>query len=55
MIGLIAIALTYVTHSLYFLALAVIAFFVGLVLMGAIRRPQTKVEEKRNNNRKQRR
>ncbi|MHB8567221.1 MAG: hypothetical protein ACYC7D_12635 [Nitrososphaerales archaeon] len=39
-IGLLAIALTYITRNLYFLALSIIVFFVGLAVMGAIGRPK---------------
>ena len=37
-IGLVAIALAYLTANLYFLILAVVVFFIGLYIMGAMRR-----------------
>lgn len=35
-IGLVAISLTYITHNLYFLVIAIGAFIGGLYFMGAI-------------------
>ena len=42
LIGLVAIALTYYTGNLYYLIIAVAAFFAGLYMMGANRRPAEK-------------
>lgn len=39
LIGLVAIVLTYYTGNLYYLIIAVAAFFAGLYMMGANRRP----------------
>jgi hypothetical protein len=36
LIGLVAISLAYITHSLYFLVVAIGAFIAGLYFMGAI-------------------
>lgn len=35
-VGLVAISLTYITHNLYFLVIAIGAFVGGLYFMGAI-------------------
>jgi len=37
-VGLVAISLTYITHDLYFLLIAIVAFVAGLYFMGAIGR-----------------
>ncbi|MDG6921874.1 MAG: hypothetical protein JRN67_01115 [Nitrososphaerota archaeon] len=47
-IGLAALILAYVTGSIVLLALAVVAFIVGLYLMGANRKPVQKEEGERN-------
>jgi hypothetical protein len=47
-VGLVAIALTYSTGNLYFLSIAIIVFFIGLVVMGAIRRPVRSQETNEN-------
>jgi len=38
LVGLVAISLAYITHDLYFLIIAIVAFVAGLYFMGAIRR-----------------
>ena len=48
LIGLGALALAYYTGNLYFLVIAVLAFVVGLYLMGANKKPASqKSAEKR--------
>ncbi|MGI0091821.1 MAG: hypothetical protein ACREBS_08935, partial [Nitrososphaerales archaeon] len=48
LIGLVAIILTYVFQNLYFLIVAIVAFAVGLFMMGALRRlSQRKSQQQR--------
>ena len=39
LVGLVMILLSYVFNNLYFLVIAIIAFFAGLYLMGASKKP----------------
>ena len=53
LIGLVAIALAYYYQNVYYLIIAVIAFFAGLYMMGANRRPaQTKKEPESDSGKK---
>ncbi|MDA4131026.1 MAG: hypothetical protein OK457_09670 [Thaumarchaeota archaeon] len=45
LVGLIAIALGYITHDLYFLILAIIAFIAGLYIMGALGRRSDRTQK----------
>ncbi len=46
LVGLVALLLAYLTGSIYLLVVAVIAFIVGLYLMGMGRRANQQVREK---------
>lgn len=52
LIGLAAIALTYYTHNVYYLLIAVIAFFAGLYMMGANRRATETKRQRESDSRK---
>lgn len=49
LVGLAALAVAYYTGSIYFLAIAVIAFVVGLYVMGANRKPIKKDHDQKQN------
>ena len=48
LVGLVMVLLSYVYHNLYFLVIAIIAFFVGLYLMGASNKPEAKTKAAKN-------
>lgn len=48
LVGLVMILLSYVYNNLYFLVIAIIAFFAGLYLMGASRKPAASKKAAKN-------
>lgn len=48
LVGLVMILLSYVYNNLYFLVIAIIAFFAGLYLMGASRKPAARTKAAKN-------
>ena len=46
LIGLVMVLLSYVYNNLYFLLIAIVAFFAGLYMMGASKKPVERKDAK---------